>query len=257
MNSYKGAYNMKCEEARKQIVDFFYDELEQDKLSSLEVHIAECESCSEYKQEIQSAIQCLDQQKESQSSIDLLALHDVIEKKRNHSWSLFNYRLPVWGTALLVIFGIMLSALALSKTEIQYTNSTLTISFGGAINKPQTEQNKDQVLQAKLQAKIDDLAKKTAQNIAEQKREQLKFQAKLTKNMENSQKAVLKVIKDYESRRDTQLTNLVQQIQLQHYQSLVEIRKEYEFLALNTEKEFRRSYSTMAAMAGLLSYQGQ
>jgi hypothetical protein len=148
----------------------------------------------------------------------------------------------------------MLSALALSKTEIQYTNSTLTISFGGTINEPKTEPTADQILQAKLQAKIDDLAKRTAQSIAEQKKEQLEFQTKLTKNMENSQKAVLKVIKGYESRRDTQLTNLVQQIQLQHYQSLVEIRKEYEFLALNTEKEFRRSYSTMAAMAGLLSY---
>jgi hypothetical protein len=248
---------MECKEAKKQIVDFFYDELDQDKLSSLENHIAECEACSEYKQEIQSAIQCLDQQKEFQSSIDLTALHNAIERKQSHSWSLINFRMPVWGTALLVLLGILLSILALSKTEIQYTNSTLTISFGGAINKPQSEQNNDQIIQARLQAKIDDLAKRTAQSIAEQKREQLKFQAKLAKNMENSQKVVLKVIKDYESRRDTQLTNLVQQIQLQHYQSIVEIRKEYEFLALNTEKEFRRSYSTMAAMAGLLSYQGQ
>jgi len=92
---------MECQEARKQIVDLFYDELERDKLSSLEDHLAGCEACSEYKQEIQSAIQCLDQQKEFQSSIDLLALHNAIEKKRNHSWSPFNYRLPVWELSCL------------------------------------------------------------------------------------------------------------------------------------------------------------
>jgi len=246
---------MECKEARKRVVDFFYDELEQGKLSSLEDHLARCEACSAYKQEIQSTIQCLDQQKELQSSVDLVALHNSIEKKQRQSWGLVNFRMPVWGTALLVILGVMLSTLALSKTEVQYKNSTLTISFGGTINEPKTEPTADQILQAKLQAKIDDLAKRTAQSIVEQKKEQLEFQTKLTKSMEKSQKAVLQIVKNYESKRDNQLASLVQQIQLQQYQSLVEIRKEYEFLALNTEKEFRRSYSTMAAMAGLLSYQ--
>jgi len=247
---------MECEEARKRIIDFFYDELEPDTMSSLKEHLARCDNCSEYKQEVQSAIQCLDQQKELQSSIDLVALHYAIERK-SRKWSLFSYRLPVWGTALFVIFGIVLSAFTLTKTEVQYANNTLTIRFGEPIAVQQTQSQTDPTAQASLQAKIDDLTKRTAQALTEYKKDQLRFQTQLTKEMRNSQNSVLRVVKNYESKRDVQLASLIQQIQLQHYQSLVEIRKEYELLALNTEKEFKRSYSTMAAMAGLLSYQSE
>jgi hypothetical protein len=249
---------MECEEARKRIVDFFYDELEPDTMSSLQEHLARCDNCSEYKQEVQSAVQCLEQQKEIQSSIDLVALHDAIERK-SRTWSLFSYRLPVWGTVLFVLFGIVLSAFALTKTEVQYTNNTLTIRFGEPTvvqqAQPQTDPIAQAKLQAKLQAKIDDLTKRTDKILTEYKKDQLKFQSQLTKEMRDSHNTTLKMIKDYESRRDVQLANLVQQIQLQHYQSLVAMKNEFELLASQTEKEFKRSYSTMAAMAGLLSYQ--
>jgi hypothetical protein len=247
---------MECEEARKRIVDFFYDELEPDTMSSLQEHLARCDKCSEYKQEIQSAIQCLDQQKEIRSPVDLVALHDAIERK-SRAWSLFSYRLPVWGTVLFVLFGIVLSVFALTKAEVQYTNNTLTIRFGEPIAVQQALPQTDPIAQAKLQAKIDDLTKRTAKILTEYKKDQIKFQSQLTKEMRDSHNTTLKMIKDYESRRDVQLANLVQQIQLQHYQSLVAMKNEFDLLASQTENEFKRSYSTMAAVAGLLSYQSR
>jgi hypothetical protein len=183
-----------------------------------------------------------------------VALHDAIERK-SRTWSLFSYRLPVWGTVLFVLFGIVLSAFALAKTEVQYTNNTLTIRFGEPIAVQQTQPQTDPIAQAKLQAKIDDLTKRTAKILAEYKKDQLKFQSQLTKEIRDSHNTTLKMIKDYESRRDIQFASLVQQIQLQHYQSLVAMKNEFELLASQTEKEFKRSYSTMATMAELLSYQ--
>lgn len=241
---------MDCEKAKQNIVDFFYDELDRDDLSSLEDHLLACSSCSEYKQEIQSTMECLDQQKEVKSNIDLMALHNSIEKKK---WSFPNFRLPVWATAFLVLFVIVLSSLALSKAEFQYANNTLTIRFGEAYVEEKTEP----VDQAKIQAQIDDLKKKNDQILLEQKKSQLRFQIQLTKEMKEYQRSMIRLVKDYESNRDVQIAKVIQQIQLQNYQSLVAMKNDFDVFASRTENEFKRSYTTMASMAELLSYQGQ
>jgi len=238
---------MECEKARENIINYFYDELDSNDLTSLEDHLAVCNSCSEYKQEIQSIVECLDQQKEVRSDIDLMALHNSIEKKRSFS----NLRLPVWATAFLILFVIALSSLALSKAEFQWANNTLTIRFGGAY----IEEKAEPVEQAKIQAQIDDLKKKNDRILTEQKKEQLRFQIGLAKNMDEYQRSLIKLLNDYESNRDVQIAKLIQQIQLRNYQSLMAMRNDFDVFASRTENEFKRSYVTMATMAELLSYQ--
>lgn len=234
---------MDCEKAKEKIIDLFYDELDPNGLAILEDHLTVCDSCSEYKQKIQSVIECLDQQKEFQSNIDLITLHDSITKKK---WEFSHLRIPIWATAFLVLLAIVLSYLALSKAEIQYAKNTLTIRFGEAIAEP--------VDQMKFQEKLDDLEKRTARILAEQKKEQLQLQTQLTKEMEKYQKMMLELIRNYESDRNVQLAKLIQQIQIQNYQSLMAMKNEFDIFASKTENEFKRSYITMAE---LLSYQGR
>lgn len=241
---------MDCEKARQNIVDFFYDELGKDDLSNLDDHLLTCPSCSDYKQEIQSTMECLDQEKEVRSNIDLMALHNSIEKRK---WSFSSFRLPIWGTAFLVLFAVVISSLALSKAEFQYANNTLIIRFGQAYVEEKTEP----IDQTKIQAQIDDLKKRSDLILAEQRKSQLRFQTQLTKEMEEYQKSVIKLVKDYESNRDVQIAKVIQQIQLQNYQSFVAMKNNFDVFASRTENEFKRSYTTMANMAELLSYQGQ
>lgn len=242
---------MECEKIKKLIIDFFYDEINPNDISELNNHLAKCINCSEYKQEVESAIKCLDKQKEVSSSIDISALHNAIEQKRR--WNPTKYRLPVWASAFFVLLGIILSAFALSKTEIQYGSSTLTISFGQPIKE---EQPKEQIDYNKIYAEIGKVSQKTAYTLEQYKKEQLSYQDKLSKELSDYRAETANLIGKYDQQSNLRTAQLVQQLQLQHYQSLVAMKKEFEFLASQTENEFKRSYMTMAAMAEALSYNG-
>ena len=244
---------MDCEKAKKLIVDFFYDELDSDEVSGLDDHLAKCDDCSEYRQEIELSIKCLDKQEEVASSVNLSALHEAIEQKR--SWNPFKYRIPVWATALFIIFAVAISAFALSKAEIQYGNNTLTISFG----QPIKEQPKEQTVSIdydKIYAEIDKVAQKTAYTLEQYKKEQVSFQDKLSKELSDYRTETASLIGEYDQQNNQRTAQLIQQLQAQHYQSLVAIKDEFEFLASRTQNEFERSYMTMAAMAEVLSYNG-
>lgn len=241
---------MDCEKAKKLIVDFFYDELDSDEVSGLDDHLAKCDDCSEYRQEIELSIKCLDKQEEVPSSVNLSALHEAIEQKRNRNP--FKYRIPVWATALFIIFAIAISAFALSKGEIQYGNNTLTISFG----QPIKEQPKEQIDYDRIYAEIDKVAQKTAYTLEQYKKEQVNFQDKLSKELGDYRIEMANLISEYDQQSSQRTAELVQQLQAQHYQSLVAIKDEFEFLASRTQNEFERSYMTMAAMAEVLSYNG-
>mgnify|MGYP002395944637 CR=1 FL=1 len=231
-------YIMNCEQARGSIVEFIYDELPPELISELQKHLAVCKDCLEYREQMQRTVDCLNQSKELQASVNPSALHDIIEKKRQ-AWQFLHRRLPIWGTAIVAVCCIMLSVFALLASEIQYKDNILIIKFNGEINKSETDQNFE----------------KTVRLLENYRKDQLQFQDQLTGELRASIASLSKTIRAYESQRDKQFAGALQQMQIQQYQTLVTIQKELEILASQTENEFKRSYLTMAAMMSLVNPQ--
>ncbi len=224
---------MDCERAKELIVEFLYDELPAEPTSELRDHLAECEDCLKYKDGLQRTLECLDQAEELRAPVDLAALHDAIERKRHRVWRSLGRRWPVWVTVGTCF--IMLSMFTLFASEIRYEDNALTIRFNGRGPDPVSE--------------------RTANMLAAYREDQLRFQNQLSGQLRSSVATLLKVIDEYESQRDKQITSVLQQMQRHQYQMLVATREELETLALQTEDEFKRSYLTMAAMAELVESQ--
>jgi len=220
---------MDCEQARGLIVEFLYNELPSESVSEFQEHLAECEDCLKYKEEIQNTLECLNQVEELRAPVDLAALHDAIDRRRHRVGKFLRRRWPVWAT--IGVCGIMLSIFALFVSEIRYEGNALTITFNGQ--------------------ETDSLSERTARVLAAYREDQLRFQAQLSGELRASVAALSQMINEYESHRDRQIAGAFQQMQIQQHQTLLAIQKELEILASQTEDEFKRSYLTMAALADL------
>jgi hypothetical protein len=220
---------MDCERARELILESLYDELPSELGFELQEHLAECEDCSGYKEEIQGTLECLNQMEEVREPVDLAALHDAIEKRRR-VWQFAHRRWPVWA-AVVGVCGIVLSIFTLFVSEIRYEDNALTIRFNGQ--------------------ETDPLSERTARTLAAYREDQLRFQKQVSDELRTSVATLSEMIDQYESQRDKQLAGAFQQMQVQQHQVLVAIQKELEILTSQTEDEFKRSYLTMAALANL------
>lgn len=222
---------MNCEQAKGLIVEFLYDELPSESVSKLQTHLAECESCMKYKEELQHTILCLDQVEEEDVPVDLMDLHDEIDRKQHRVWKFFRRRWPVW-----VPIGACLSLLlifALFVSEIHYENGALAVRFNGQ----ETTQ----------------LAEKTEKMLAAYREDQLHFQRQVTDELRTSTTSLLKVINEYETQRDKQLVSAFLQMLKQQNQMLLATQKEFETRAAETDEKLRRNYlQTVATVSGLM-----
>jgi len=221
---------MDCEQARQLIIDFVYDELSPEAVPKLQEHLAGCEECLRYKEEIQQTLQCLDLCEELRAPVDLAALHDAIDKKRHRIRGFLRRHWPIWATtgtccAILVMFALFVSA-------IRYEGRALTITFSGQ--------------------EADPLIERTERILAAYREDQLNFQAQLSDELRASVAALSQVLGDYELQRDKQIAGTFQQMQVEQHQTLLAIQRGLETLASRTEDEFERSYLTMAAVADLV-----
>ena len=224
---------MDCERAKEWIVEFLYDELPSESVSQLQEHLAECEDCLKYREEIQQTLDCLNQVEELRAPVNLAALHGAIDRKPHRVRGFLRRRWPMWAT--IGVCGIMLAMFALFVSEIRYEDNALTITFSGQ--------------------ERDSLSERTARVLAAYREEQLQFQNQLSRELHASVVALSQMIDEYESQRGKQIAGTFQQMQVQQHQVLVAIQKELETLALRTKDEFERSYLTMAAMARMVDLQ--
>jgi hypothetical protein len=220
---------MDCEQARGLIIEFLYDELPSESVSELQEHLAECEDCLKYKEEVQGTLECLNRVEDLRAPVDLAVLHDAIDSKRHRVTRFLRRRWPVWAT--ISVCGIMLFIFTLFVSEIRYEDNALTFTFNGQ--------------------KGDSLSEKTERVLAAYREDQLRFQTQLSDELRASVTALSQIIDRYESQRDKRIAGAFQQMQIQQHQVLLAIQKELESLASQTEDEFKRSYLTMAALADL------
>jgi hypothetical protein len=219
---------MNCEQARELIVEFLYNELSSELFPKLQKHLAECEDCLRYKEEIQQTLECLNQREELRAPVDLAVLHDALDRKQGQVLQFLHRRWLVWGTAIVGVCAVIFSIFTLIVSEIRYEDNMLTITFNGR--------------------KKDSLPERTARILAAYREDQLRFQGQLSNELRASATALSQMIDEYESQRDKQITSAFQQMQIQQHQALVEIQKELEILASQTENEFRRSYLAMSEL---------
>ncbi len=221
---------MDCERAKGLIVDFLYDELAPEYASDLHMHLAECESCSKYREELHYTLECLDKVRDLQAPVDLAALHDAVDRKR-HRVKRFFRRWPVW--VPIGACGVMLLMVPLFVSEIRYENDVLTIRLNGQEGEP--------------------VAERADRMLATYREDQLQFQKQMADELRVSAAVLLKVIDEYEAHRNKQLAGAFRQIQSRQNQILLATQKELENLALNTEDRMKRNYlMTMAAVAGMV-----
>jgi hypothetical protein len=221
---------MDCERARELIVESLYDELPSEFAPRLQEHLAECEDCLKYKEELRVTLEYLDKMEELRVPIDLAALHDAVDRKRHRVRRFLRRGLPAW--VAVGACAIMLLMFTLFVSEIQYEDNALTVRFRGQ--------------------QADSLPERTARVLASYRQDQLRFQNQLSDELHASTLALSQMIDEYESQRDRQIAGAFRQMQIQQYQMLVAIRKELEALESRTEDEFKRSYLlTMAALADI------
>jgi hypothetical protein len=219
---------MNCEQARELTIEFLYNELPSELFPKLQEHLAECEGCLRYKEEIQQTLECLNQREEARAPMDFAILYDTIDRKQRQIWQFGHRRWLVWGTAIVGMCGVIFSIFTLFVSEIRYEDNALTIRFNGR--------------------KTDSLSERTARILAAYREDQLRFQRQLSNELRASVTALSQMIDEYEYQRDKQIADAFQQIQIQQHQALVEIQKELEILASQTENEFRRSYLAMSEL---------
>jgi hypothetical protein len=210
------------------MVEFLYGELPSEFVPRLQKHLNECESCLRYKEEIQQTLEYLNRSEELRVPMNLAVLHDAIDQKQHRILQFLRRRWLVWGTAIVGACAMIFSIFTLLVSEIRYEDNMLTLTFNGR--------------------KKDSLPERTARILAAYREDQLRFQGQLSNELRASVTALSQMIDEYESQRDKQIASAFQQMQIQQHQALVEIQKELEILASQTENEFKRSYLTMAEL---------
>lgn len=241
---------MKCKQARKLIIDFLCEELSSEDTYGLQQHIAECADCLKYKEEMQKTIMYI---KENETSTDIPILSDNITiSERFPTRKARAYRWPIWVAAAVCACSILLFTFALLATEINYSDSTLTISFG-AVSK-QKKMNSE--LKTELLAEMNSMYQRTALILEEYQKGQVKFEGRIVQELRdygNALSQTIKLLNSHESQRDKQINVALQQLQLRQNQMYDTIQRDLDALALETQREFERNYNAMATVTELVA----
>ncbi len=243
---------MKCKQARQLIVDFLCEELSPEDTYKIKQHIAECEDCLKYKEEMQKTITCI-KENEVQISTDIPILSDnIINNKNFPTRKAKAYRWPIWVAAAVCACSILLFTFALLATEIHYSNSTLTISFG--VVSKQKKMNSE--LKAELLAEMNSMYQRTALILEEYQKGQAKFEVRIAQELRdygNALSQTIKLMDDHESLRDKQINVAFQQLQIRQNQMFDTVQRDLDSLAIETQREFERNYKAMATVTELVA----
>jgi len=248
-----------CEQAKELMVEFLYDELPAESIPGLKEHLAQCRECLEYKEEMQQTLEYLDQNVELRAPLDLAVLHDAIDRKRHRVRKFLHRGWPAW--VAIGVCAIMLSTFTLFASEIRYEDGALTVRFNAQGKESLAEKTErtlatyreDQLrFQNQLSSELSDsvtASEKAERMLAAYREEQLRFQNQLSSELNDSVATLSRIIGEYEIQRNRQLAGAFDAMQVQQHEMLMAIQRKLQTLALQTEKEFRRSYYTMAALA--------
>ena len=123
---------MKCDNIHPLILDFLYEEINEENKKILQLHLNECDKCREQVESLKNTSKILQQWEDVEPDFNLVLMTEKVTRLENLKRALKNFlqerRKSVFGLAYGFVAVFLL--LALANTEISYQQGNFKMSMG-------------------------------------------------------------------------------------------------------------------------------